>query len=42
MANRWHQLGRWARPVQGDTSSIVGKPPKVARQQHDERGTFQP
>jgi hypothetical protein len=29
-----------ARP--GDTSSIVGKPPKVARQQHDERGTFQP
>jgi hypothetical protein len=28
--------------VQGDTSSIVGKPPKVPRQQHDERGTFQP
>jgi hypothetical protein len=22
----WHQLGRWVRPVQGDTS-LVGKPP---------------
>jgi hypothetical protein len=30
---RWHQLGRWARPVQGDTS-LVGKSPQVARQLH--------
>jgi hypothetical protein len=27
----WHQLGRWARPVQGD-ASLVGKPPAVSRQ----------
>jgi hypothetical protein len=29
---RWrHQLGRWARPVQGDPS-LVGKAPKESRQ----------
>jgi hypothetical protein len=26
--SQWHQLGRWARPVPGDTSSIVGRPPR--------------
>jgi hypothetical protein len=28
---RWHQLGRWVRPVQDDTS-LVGKLPKAAWQ----------
>jgi hypothetical protein len=28
---RRHQLARWVRPIQGDTS-LVGRPPEAARQ----------
>src|SRR5918994_601780 len=34
-----HQLGRWASPVQGDTS-LVGKSPQAARQLVSQIGKF--